>query len=103
MKDSYRALVLCNLLHAVGNPEVRQSDPIILFNLIPVEDKSNSTAKESPKQWVSWGIQSTKEAVPLNIVWSSVPSERNVPSVVSFANTAREVDESGIHSPPESP
>ena len=73
MQDSYRALILCNLLHAVGNPEVRQSDPIILFNLIPVEDKSNSTAKESPKQWVSWGIQSTKEAVPLNIVWSSIP------------------------------
>ena len=70
----------------MGNPEVRQSDPIILFNLIPVEDKSNSTAKESPKQWVSWGIQSTKEAVPLNIVWSSVPSEKNV--VLSFADVA---------------
>ena len=88
MKDSYRALVLCNLLHAVGNPEVRQSDPIILFNLIPVEDKSNSAAEESPKQWVSWGIQSTKEAVPLNIVWSSVPSEKNVPSVLIFADVA---------------
>ena len=52
MENSYRALILCNLLHAVGNPEVRQSDPIILFNLIPVEDKSNSTAKESPKERV---------------------------------------------------
>ena len=72
----------------MGNPEVGQPDPIILFNLIPVEDKSNSTAKESPKQWVSWGIQSTKEAVPLNIVWSSVPSEKNVPSVLSFADVA---------------
>ena len=88
MLDSYRALILCNLLHAVGNPEVGQSDPIILFNLIPVEDKSNSTAKESPKERVGWGIQSTKEAVPLNIVWSSVPSEKNVPSVLSFVDVA---------------
>ena len=88
MQDSYRALVLCNLLHAVGNPEVRQSDPIILFNLIPVEDKSNSTAKESPKERVSWGVQSAKEAVPLDIVWSSVPSEKNVPSVLSVADVA---------------
>ena len=72
----------------MGNPEVGQPDPIILFNLIPVEDKSNSTAKESPKERVSWGIQSTKEAVPLNIVWSSVPSEKNVPSVLSFADVA---------------
>ena len=72
----------------MGNPEVGQSDPIILFNLIPVEDKSNSTAKESPKERVGWGIQSTKEAVPLNIVWSSVPSEKNVPSVLIFADEA---------------
>ena len=88
MLDSYRALILCNLLHAVGNPEVRQSDPIILFNLIPVEDKSNSTAKESPKERVSWGVQPAKEAVALNIIWSSVPSEKNVPSVLSVADVA---------------
>ena len=72
----------------MGNPEVRQSDPIILFNLIPVEDKSNSTAKESPKERVSWGIQPAKKAVPLDIIWSSVPSEKNVPSVLSVADVA---------------
>ena len=71
--DIYRALVLCNMLEAMGHPQVWEPDPIFLFKLSPVKEDEEAKTHESPEERVRLGVQSNQKAVPLNIVWSSIP------------------------------
>ena len=71
--DIYRALVLCNMLEAMGHPQVWEPDPIFLFKLSPVKEDEEAKTHESPEERVGLGVQSNQKAVPLNIVRSSIP------------------------------
>ena len=72
-EDIYRALVLCNCLEAMGHPQIWEPYPIFLANLSPVKEDKEAHTHESPEERVGLGIQSNQKAVPLNIVWSSIP------------------------------